>query len=129
MTLELSKTTDVAVLVYLETDFGNMIGWVVRQQDEPWEGGYRFRYIVDNKLQSGSKDRKSFYGLKPKAGTPADEAKETLRNAITGVFLMSGVQFGTVPDFFAVDCTGTEAMDVLFKKPWANAFNAPGGDA
>lgn len=140
--MSIDQDTFVRAVWDLEAPWFNLLGWMYKPKDKPWEIGYRFRYFEDGKAFN-SEDRKNGYKIDLPSPEPTEQELTEVSNAIDEmlrriVFIEQLLAPGEVRcQRIDVNCVGLEAHAVLATKLYSanvygvgqTAARTPRGDA
>ena len=113
--IELRATTRVATIWFMDRHDQNWMAIVLKQEDGPWEGIYRFRYFADTKVFD-SDDTRSWYRIAHETLTE-EKLVEGFDEMAT---MLSTVGYSDEIRRIQVDGDGAAAQEALAGASWAN---------
>jgi hypothetical protein len=113
---------------------GNWMACLLRQEGEPPELLYRFRYYVDDKLGEESEDERNWYRVAPECASIDDAAEvdalaSQLEKAADMIAALTAARYGSTVQKTPVHRSGMDAAEIISTAPSMHVRKRGGGAA
>jgi hypothetical protein len=118
----MDETTKVDTIWFVSWPTGNLLAFVFKLEETPWEAEYRFRYYEEDKNNDpfNDNDKKNFYKITTSFDRPDKEHQERLVRAMNLLTEIVARDFGGRIEVIPVKGNGTEALRLLEMQPWVH---------